>query len=989
MADEQGLSAGNSTILNKLDYVTGVRTNSGEKRFGRQSIDNLASQLATSGPIATILGAGGNFTPFPTKAAMDGDLNHDNKSIAWVSGDGANDGYYRKSGASGSGLWIFFHAPIEQPTDVDDVSYTEIASANAGGNQCRPGEPGDYFGTSQYGTPDSITPIADDDKILSSHSRVARIAGAGVVARRLYYRMEPGRSYRLRVVVYRSEDTSDPANDAIRIGLVWMGSGYATIVTKTVADLVDVTVSDGRIERTYDFPTEDIPLGGDYARPFVRTFGGDGQTDIEVIDIVDMSNAVDWSPNVDALTAAVAAQQVEIDTLEAKVSDDVIVATWPGVTVGTLANDTLRTANYTAVQEALDYAHANNLPVVLPKEGLEIKGGRTDLGSGLKMGLQFRNGIPRVRGNQCLIVQYEADMPVVMLGEAGDDYTYGGRYEDFAVGMGVDGGTHSAGIAYGSHWQGLFRNLGVNGNTGFKPQKGWWQATGNFFSNVVLTLTIGAAKESFFFADQGGSGNWWVNVYLGGGNEDNLQVITGSALYLENKVADIFDLTRIEWIQGNQFVFMNNVSTHAFRSLRFEGCRLFSSFGSCFIRAYNGNTKVNIDKLELYECNIKSADNGGGMSILSAGFAAGFDVRGFEMRTRSGTGWGTTNMPIYLFAWDTADDPILAPSCKVTDIIFPSAVADTGFYPDRTLRANEGPTLDKYLSIGEYEYDRVRSRVRHAVLAIEAEPAGHLIQLYGCFEDCTFLLRNFTLTADLQINVAGSLVSYDGGFGASGPGSGGGFTLYPKPGNTYQVLTNGLTFGGHAIRSLRAEFRPDPANAGGFSAVYVALAELTANGSFLVGFSGTRAVQIGAGVAGETYIDDNLGSLMAFRTPASVAVSDKGAQAVVQYREELVTLSGPSVNTTMTVPNTLLLAVSTRVTQAITGATSFDCGVSGELTKFGSALAKTLGSVNSGVIEPTLTAAGLPITLTAEGSNFTGGKVRVSIAFWAFVPAAS
>jgi hypothetical protein len=49
-----------------------------------------------------------------------------------------------------------------------------------------------------------------------------------------------------------------------------------------------------------------------------------------------------------------------------------------------------------------------------------------------------------------------------------------------------------------------------------------------------------------------------------------------------------------------------------------------------------------------------------------------------------------------------------------------------------------------------------------------------------------------------------------------------------------------------------------------------------------------------------------------------------------------VTLSGASVATTVTIPNrAIVLGVSTRTSVAITGATSYSCGVAGEAGKFG------------------------------------------------------
>ena len=65
--------------------------------------------------------------------------------------------------------------------------------------------------------------------------------------------------------------------------------------------------------------------------------------------------------------------------------------------------------------------------------------------------------------------------------------------------------------------------------------------------------------------------------------------------------------------------------------------------------------------------------------------------------------------------------------------------------------------------------------------------------------------------------------------------------------------------------------------------------------------------------------------------------------------ETLVTLSGASTNASLQIPaNCIVLAVGARVTTAIAGVTSYEVGVAGNLSQFGSALGVTAGSTNSG-----------------------------------------
>lgn len=117
---------------------------------------------------------------------------------------------------------------------------------------------------------------------------------------------------------------------------------------------------------------------------------------------------------------------------------------------------------------------------------------------------------------------------------------------------------------------------------------------------------------------------------------------------------------------------------------------------------------------------------------------------------------------------------------------------------------------------------------------------------------------------------------------------------------------------------------------------------------------------------------------------AGLAVSPNLATISLHVIEEEVTCSGAWVDTTMQIPDrAIVFAVSTRTTQGVTGATSYDCGISGGTGKYGGSLGISAGSTNSGVTGPTAYFANTAIRLTANGANFTGGKVRVAIQYMA------
>ena len=112
-----------------------------------------------------------------------------------------------------------------------------------------------------------------------------------------------------------------------------------------------------------------------------------------------------------------------------------------------------------------------------------------------------------------------------------------------------------------------------------------------------------------------------------------------------------------------------------------------------------------------------------------------------------------------------------------------------------------------------------------------------------------------------------------------------------------------------------------------------------------------------------------------------VAVGAAGGSTGVGVLEETLSgLSGATATSTIEIPDrTICIGVSTRTVTAVTGATSYDCGISGEASKFGGTLGAAAGSTNRGVIGPTAVYADTPIILTANGANFTGGAVRIAI----------
>ena len=115
-------------------------------------------------------------------------------------------------------------------------------------------------------------------------------------------------------------------------------------------------------------------------------------------------------------------------------------------------------------------------------------------------------------------------------------------------------------------------------------------------------------------------------------------------------------------------------------------------------------------------------------------------------------------------------------------------------------------------------------------------------------------------------------------------------------------------------------------------------------------------------------------------TATQTFASPHGASMAMRTIEEELTLSGANATSTIAIPNgSICFGVSERVTEAVTGAASFKVGIAGEPNKFGDLLGLSLGSTNFGVIGPAAFYSDTPVVVTANGSNFTGGKVRLAI----------
>ncbi|MCS0501098.1 DUF2793 domain-containing protein [Ancylobacter mangrovi] len=116
-----------------------------------------------------------------------------------------------------------------------------------------------------------------------------------------------------------------------------------------------------------------------------------------------------------------------------------------------------------------------------------------------------------------------------------------------------------------------------------------------------------------------------------------------------------------------------------------------------------------------------------------------------------------------------------------------------------------------------------------------------------------------------------------------------------------------------------------------------------------------------------------------------LAGTPSGGMVTLRASEIEVDLAGSSVSTALVIPNrTICLGVASRTLLAVTGAGAYDVGTAAETSKFGGSLGAAAGSTNIGVIGPQAFYADTPVRVSAVGSAFTGGRVRLVLTTLAF-----
>ena len=158
----------------------------------------------------------------------------------------------------------------------------------------------------------------------SENGAVVRLRGSAFITARRPVALEINRLYRARFVVQRRANPSDPSNDAVACGLVYVDQSgrilgdvvalktFPALITANGRQEVEALISRTAVLGAAFTP----PPAARAAFPVVASYGLDGITDVEVLALEDVTSAFVLAPPVAAFEARLA--KLEADNIAAR-----------------------------------------------------------------------------------------------------------------------------------------------------------------------------------------------------------------------------------------------------------------------------------------------------------------------------------------------------------------------------------------------------------------------------------------------------------------------------------------------------------------------------------------------------------------------------------------------------------------------------------------------------------------------------------------------
>lgn len=117
--------------------------------------------------------------------------------------------------------------------------------------------------------------------------------------------------------------------------------------------------------------------------------------------------------------------------------------------------------------------------------------------------------------------------------------------------------------------------------------------------------------------------------------------------------------------------------------------------------------------------------------------------------------------------------------------------------------------------------------------------------------------------------------------------------------------------------------------------------------------------------------------------PEGMFWHSNGSYLRVEELTETKTLTGSTATSAIQIPDkALVIAVNLRVTQAITGVSSFGIGVVGDPLRYGNGIGTSLDTTNIGMsYNPITYYSPTPLVITPASGSFTAGKVSLQVLY--------
>lgn len=296
-----------------------------------------------------------------------------------------------------------------------------------------------------------------------------------------------------------------------------------------------------------------------------------------------------------------------------------ILTDYPGVVTGTLANNTARGVNRTAINAAIADATSARKMLLVPPGNYEIHGGPIIMAS---------NGAHWFGSTDVQLIQYQLDQPVVHIGPpfgtAGQTIqcVFDGAWIKYSAAASAGGNGFEITGAFMSRFSNLEIGDPYNGASGAvsvpriglycDPTAGTIPCFSCIFSHIRIKNFSAFGFHQFRDAYDAATGNHYENIYVSAGGAGDVRDITGNngiPVYMGSLAQSSFNQFNVEWSTAQTAMHLEVCRGLAFQSLNIEGVTLKngSLLDSGVVSMYQSQASINGCMIQ--NCTVNSANN--------------------------------------------------------------------------------------------------------------------------------------------------------------------------------------------------------------------------------------------------------------------------------------------------------------------------------------------------------------------------------------------